>query len=115
MKFIEYLKSLGYAIRSRPVLNGRNGDKYQKGVDTTLFKDAMDFILQDSVDEAILVSGDSDFTGLISVFKDSRIKVKVWSFEKSIARSIVHELGNQDVNFLDCILDEITVRSGFDM
>ncbi|GAG90757.1 unnamed protein product [marine sediment metagenome] len=63
--FLEYLRSAGFIILSRPVRRTPNGRDYQKGIDTYIYSDILELTLGDHCDVAILVSGDEDFRSII--------------------------------------------------
>ena len=60
-------------------------------------------------DTVIIVSGDGDLTELVVSIKELAKKVKVWSFQKSMAHSLIEEAGEENVYFLDTIMEQITI------
>ena len=107
LRFIESLKSIGYAVRFDILVADKNGNERQKGVDTMIYADASKFILQDSVNELILVSGDSDFVGLVEIYQDSEIPITIWSWRKALSMALIEVARPENVKFLDDIIDKI--------
>ena len=107
LNFLKYLNSQGFIIQPKPVSISPTGIKKQKGVDIFIYKDIVELAEEDTYDKAILVSGDSDFIDLIKKLKELKKDIEVWSFKKSISKALIDEVGKENVNYIDDILDEI--------
>ena len=57
--------------------------------------------------KAILISGDSDFLDVVRKLKELKKEIEIWSFKKSTSRSLIEEAGQENVHYIDEILDEI--------
>ncbi|MCK4381277.1 MAG: NYN domain-containing protein, partial [Candidatus Lokiarchaeota archaeon] len=62
---------------------------------------------EDTYDKAVLISGDSDFLDVVRKLKELKKEIEIWSFKKSISRSLIEEAGYENVHYIDDILDEI--------
>ncbi|MFX1379193.1 MAG: NYN domain-containing protein [Promethearchaeota archaeon] len=107
LNFLKYLKAQGFIIQPKPVIISPNGVKKQKGVDIFIYKDIVELAEDDSYDKAILVSGDSDFLDVVKKLKELKKEIEIWSFKKSISRSLIEEAGKENVYYIDNILEKI--------
>ena len=107
LNFLKYLSAQGFVIQPKPVIVSPTGKKKQKGVDIFIYKDIVELAEEDTYDKAILVSGDSDFLDVVRKLKELKKEIEIWSFKKSISRSLIEEAGYENVHYIDDILDEI--------
>lgn len=107
LKFLNYIRAQGFIIQPKPVIISPNGKKKQKGLDIFIYKDIVELAEEDTYDKAILVSGDSDFLDLVKKLKELKKEIEIWSFKKSISRTLIDEAGQDNVHYIDNILDEI--------
>jgi len=107
LNFLKYLKAQGFIIQQKPVIISPTGKKKQKGVDIFIYKDIVELAEEDTYDKAILVSGDSDFLDIVRKLKELKKEIEIWSFKKSISRALIDEAGQDNVHYIDNILDEI--------
>ncbi|MFX1568417.1 MAG: NYN domain-containing protein [Promethearchaeota archaeon] len=107
LKFLNFLKAQGFIIQPKRVIISPTGIKKQKGVDIFIYKDIVELAEEDSYDKAVLISGDSDFLDVVKKLKELKKEIEIWSFKKSISRSLIEEAGQENVNYIDTILDEI--------
>jgi len=63
--------------------------------------------IRDRYDKAVLISGDSDFLDVVKKLKELKKDIEIWSFKKSISRVLIEEAGQENVHYIDTILDEI--------
>jgi len=110
-KFIKYLKHVGYVVQLKPIQETSEGKKKQKGVDISMFIDIVGLAEVDAFDTAIIVSGDRDFLDAVRILKELGKKSEVWSFKKSLAKSLKDETGENNIHYIDYILDDIEMRS----
>lgn len=106
-KFIKYLKHVGYVVQLKPIQETSEGKKKQKGVDISMFSDIVGLAEVDAYDTAIIVSGDRDFLDAVRMLKELGKKSEVWSFKKSLAKSLKDEAGENNIHYIDYILDDI--------
>ncbi|MFO7796810.1 MAG: NYN domain-containing protein [Promethearchaeati archaeon] len=83
---------------------------FEKKVDVRIAIDMVSFAYEDAYDTAILVSGDGDFLPVIKKVKELNKNVEVWAFRYSLANIIGGELGEENVFFLDDVLNEIKIE-----
>ena len=83
---------------------------FEKKVDVRIAIDMVSFAYEDAYDTAILVSGDGDFLPVIKKVKELNKNVEVWAFRYSLANVIGEELGEENVFFLDNVLNEIKIE-----
>ncbi len=107
LNFLKYLKAQGFVIQPKPITVSPTGIKKQKGVDIFIYKDIVELAEDDTYDKAILVSGDSDFLDVVRKLNELRKEIEIWSFKKSISRALIDEAGQENVYYIDNILDEI--------
>ncbi len=107
LKFLNYLRAQGFIIQPKPLITSPTGIKKQKGVDIFIYKDIVELAEQDIFDKGILLSGDSDFLDVVRKLKELKKEIEIWSFKKSISRSLIEEAGSNNIHYLDDILDDI--------
>lgn len=112
--FIAYLQSEGWTVVTIPVKTTPKGKKQQKRIDIRMYKHGVGFVQENMCDTVIIVSGDGDLTELVVSVKELAKKVKVWSFQKSMAQSLKDEAGEENVYYLDTIMDQITITPPHD-
>jgi len=83
---------------------------FEKKVDVRIAIDMVSFAYEDAYDTAILVSGDGDFLPVIKKVKELNKNVEVWAFRYSLAYIIGEEVGEQNVFYLDDVLNEIKIE-----
>ena len=105
--FLNYLRAQGFIIQAKPIMISPTGIKKQKGVDIFIYKDIVELAEEDTYDKAVLISGDSDFLDVVRKLKELKKEIEIWSFKKSISRSLIEEAGYENVHYIDDILDEI--------
>ncbi|TKJ16764.1 MAG: hypothetical protein CEE43_19335 [Promethearchaeota archaeon Loki_b32] len=105
--FLNYLRAQGFIIQPKPIIISPTGIKKQKGVDVFIYKDIVELAEEDTYDKAVLISGDSDFLDVVRKLKELKKEIEIWSFKKSISRSLIEEAGYENVHYIDDILDEI--------
>lgn len=109
--FIDYLQSLEWIVVTLPLKTTPKGKKQQKRIDLRMYKHGVGFVQENMCDKVIIVSGDGDLSELVVSIKELAKKVKVWSFQKSMAQSLKNEAGEENVYYLDTIMDQITITS----
>lgn len=112
--FIDYLLSLEWIVVTLPLKTTPKGKKQQKRIDLRMYKHGVGFVQENMCDTVIIVSGDGDLSELVVSVKELAKKVKVWSFQKSMAQSLKDEAGEENVYYLDTIMDQITITSPHD-
>ena len=109
-RFIDALEFAGWSITERPLKIKPSGKQSQSGVDEAMFLNIFDFAEEGAYEKAIIVSGDGIFVGVVKTLKELNIKVEIWSFRKSISRALIKEAGEENVSYLDDIIDEIKLE-----
>jgi len=112
--FIDYLQSEGWTVVTLPVKTTPKGKKQQKRIDLRMYKHGVGFVQENMCDTVIIVSGDGDLTELVVSIKELAKNVKVWSFQKSMAHSLIEEAGKENVYYLDTIMNQITITPPHD-
>lgn len=106
-KFIKYLKRVEYILRPVPIQESPGGERHQKGVDILMFADIIQLAKEDAYDKAIIVSGDGDFIEAVRTLKQNKKQLEVWSFRRSLSRKLRKAAGNNNVHYIDYILNDI--------
>lgn len=92
--FFEVLERFGYEVKTKPLKVYYGGEK--KGDwDMGIAIDAIE--IADKIDVAVLVSGDGDFSALLTHLKAKGVRTEVLAFGKTSAR----ELKDEATNFID--------------
>lgn len=74
--FYKSLKKYGYKIIFKEAIRGKDG-KTKANIDVELALEATKNFYEDKPKQAILVSGDGDFSSLIDFWKEKRVKAKI--------------------------------------
>lgn len=108
--FLKYIESAGYVIQKRPLRKYADGSTKQKGIDIYIYKDMVELAEEDAYDKAILVSGDGDFVDAIRRLKRLLKLYEVWSFRDSLSKLLRKEAGEDNIHYINDILDEISLQ-----
>ena len=83
-------------------LDEKNEEYYViKGDDIHLSLDMLRDACKDKYDQAILISGDGDFTPLIKYVKQEKKEVSCYCFKKSVSRDLLKEFPKQNIFFIN--------------
>ena len=110
-KFLKSLEICGYVVQPLPVQESPSGEKRQKGVDVFMYKDITELAEEGSYDKAIIVSGDGDLVEAVRKLRELGKKFEIWSFKKSLSRNLVTEAGEENINYIENILDSVEFRN----
>ena len=99
-------KKSGYIIKASFDKIAPSG-AIEKKVDIKIAIDIISLAYEDAYDTAVLVSGDGDFIPVVKKIKELDKEVEVWAFKYSMANMLKEELGQENINYIDDILDEI--------
>ena len=108
--FLEYLEEAGFKIQERPVKIAQDGTKKQAGMDVLIYKDITESAEEDFYDKAVLVSGDEDFVYAVERIKELGKEIEIWSFKDSLSYKLMQEAGEENIHYIDDILDKITIK-----
>lgn len=103
--FINYLKMSGFTVFSRKLEIKRNGKLVQKGVDVLMSLHIENLI--PAFDMAILIAGDSDYTVIVEMLKNSNKFVQIWSWKESMSKTLLKTVGKENVFYINSIWDKI--------
>ena len=106
--FLQYIKKAGYTIQARPLRVLSDGTTKQKGIDIFIYKDIVELAEEDAYDKAVLVSGDADFVDAVRKLKALKKRFEIWSFRKSLSKLLRKEAGEENIMYIDNILDEVS-------
>ena len=81
----------------------------EKKVDINLAIDIISLAYENTYDTAVLVSGDGDFVSVIKKVKELNKNVELWAFRYSLANTLKEELKNNNIFYLDEILNKIKI------
>jgi len=85
----------------------------EKKVDINIAIDVVSLAYENAYDTAVLVSGDGDFVPVVKKLKKLGKGVEIWAFKYSLANILKEEIGKENVYFLDDILNELQINSGY--
>ena len=109
--FIAYLESIGWKVVTLPVKTTAKGKMEQKRIDLRMYRHGYGFVQENMCDTVIIVSGDGDLAELVIAVKELDKSIEVWSFQKSMAHSLIEEAGEENTHYLDTIMEQITISS----
>lgn len=84
-KFLRYLNEVGFDVRDKQLVEHEDGTK-KGNWDVEITADILR--IAPKVDTIVLVSGDGDFTYLVDILKADGLRVEVWAFKESTAKSL---------------------------
>ena len=87
-----------------------SGRRSQNGVDEVMLLNICDFTKEGAHEKAIIVSGDRIFAGSVKRLKELKIKVEIWSFRKTISRTLIKEASVENDYYIDDVIDEIKLE-----
>ena len=99
-------KRSGYIIKASFDKIAASG-AIEKKVDIKIAIDIISLAYENAYDRAVLVSGDGDFIPVVKKVKELDKNVEVWAFRYSMANMLKEELGQENIYYIDDILDEI--------
>ncbi len=79
----------------------------EKKVDIKIAIDIISLAYENAYDTAVLVSGDGDFVPVVRKVKELDKKVEGWAFRYSLANALKEELEQENINYLDDVLNKI--------
>ena len=103
--FMKYLKASEFTLLSRKLVKKPDGTLAQKGVDVLMSLQIVNLI--NNFDVAIIITGDSDFTVIVELLKNSNKFVQIWSWKESLSKNLLTEAGEDNVCYINSIWDRI--------
>ncbi len=82
-------------------------DAVEKKVDIKIAIDIISLAYENAYDTAILVSGDGDFVPVVKKVKELDKNLELWAFRYSLANALKEELEQENINYLDDVLNKI--------
>jgi len=109
-KFMDALRQSGISVtvktlKMRRDSSGGHPRAVEKGVDVALVTDLLSFAWEGAYDDAVLVSGDADYTGAVEKVKSKGRMIDVVAWKESLSREL--KLVASKVVYIDDIVDEI--------
>jgi len=108
-KFIDALRQSGVSVTVKTLKMRRDSSgkprAVEKGVDVALVTDLLSFAWEEAYDDAVLVSGDADYTGAVEKVKSKGRMVDVVAWKESLSREL--KLVASKVVYIDDIIDKI--------
>jgi uncharacterized LabA/DUF88 family protein len=109
-KFMDMLRQSGISVTAKTLKMRRDASGGQlraveKGVDVALVTDLLSFAWEGAYDDAVLVSGDADYTGAVEKVKSKGRMVDVVAWRESLSREL--RLVASKVVYIDDIVDKI--------
>lgn len=104
-KFYQVLKRNNIIVRKIPLIKKPSGKQKEKEVDISLALDLFDFVVEDKLDRAILVSGDGDFRPLIKKVKKYNKQIEIWSFRNALSSRLKQEIERENLHYIDEYLE----------
>lgn len=104
-KFFQLLKRNNIIVKKIPLVKKPSGKQKEKEVDISLALDLFDFIVEDNLDRAILVSGDGDFRPLIKKVKKYNKQIEIWSFRNALSSRLKQEIERENLHYIDEYLE----------
>ncbi|MFX0069707.1 MAG: NYN domain-containing protein [Candidatus Hermodarchaeota archaeon] len=82
-------------------------EAFEKKIDIQIAIDMISLAYENAYDIVVLVSGDGDFIPVVKKLKELGKKVEVWAFRYSLANALKEELDQENIFYIDDILNEI--------
>lgn len=79
----------------------------EKKVDIQIAIDVVSLGYENAYDRAVLVSGDGDFVPIVKKLKELDKDVELWAFRYSLANALKEELSQENIFYVDDILNTI--------
>jgi len=111
-KFLDWLRRSEITVIPKTLkqrvnpLDGRPRS-VEKGVDVALVTDLLSFAWENAYEDAVLVSGDADYTGAVEKVQGKGKNVEVVSWRESLSRELKNAASK--VIYLDDIIDSVKV------
>jgi len=110
VKFMDALRQSGISVISKTLKMRRDSSggtprAVEKGVDVALVTDLLSFAWEEAYDDAVLVSGDADYTEAVKKVKGKGRMVDVVAWRESLSREL--KLVASKVVYIDDIIDKI--------
>jgi len=106
-RLIRALKKTGWTVIPCPITRLSNGSMKQEGVDEEMLLLITQFACEDYYEKAVIISGDRIFVKAVDYLKSLEKVVEVWSFKRSLSRYLIEAVGEENVHYIDDILEEI--------
>jgi uncharacterized LabA/DUF88 family protein len=113
-KFLDMLRQSEITVKPK-LLKQRAGSmagvkRYvEKGVDVAVVTDLLSLAWENAYDDAVLVSGDADYTGAVDKVRSKGKMVEVVAWRDSMSRELKNAVNK--VIYLDDIIDKIKMSS----
>jgi len=109
-KFMDMLRQSGITVvakklKQRGVLADGRPRLVEKGVDVALVTELLSFAWENAYEDAVLVSGDADYTGAVEKVKSKGRMVDVVAWRDSLSREL--KLVASKVTYIDDIIDKV--------
>jgi uncharacterized LabA/DUF88 family protein len=114
-RFMDMLRQNGITVvpkklKLRGVLPTGKPRVIEKGVDVALVTDLLSLAWEEAYEDAVLVSGDADYTGAVEKVKSKGKIVEVVSWHDSLSREL--KLVASKVTYLDDLIDKVKLLTG---
>ena len=109
-KFMDMLRQSGISVTAKTLKmrrdpSGSQTRAVEKGVDVALVTDLLSFAWEGAYDDAVLVSGDADYTGAVEKVKSKGRMVDVVAWRESLSREL--KLVASKVVYIDDIVEKV--------
>ncbi|MFX0137617.1 MAG: NYN domain-containing protein, partial [Candidatus Hodarchaeota archaeon] len=102
----ELINRSGYVIKASFDKIASSGT-IEKKVDINIAIDIISLAYENAYDTAVLVSGDGDFVPVVKRVKELDKKIEIWAFRYSLANALKEEIEQENIHYLDDILNKI--------
>lgn len=85
--------------------------RIEKKVDIKIAIDMISLAYENEYDTAVLVSGDGDFIPVVKKIIELGKEIEIWAFKYSLANALKEEVGQQNIKYLDDVLDRIKIQN----
>jgi len=86
-------------------------DRIEKKIDIKIAIDIISLAYENLYEIAALVSGDGDFVPVVKKLQELEKNVEVWAFKYSLANALKEEVGQENIKYLDDVLDRIKIQN----
>lgn len=108
-KFIGMLRQSGFTVESRKLKERHGSRNVEKGVDVALVTDLLSLAWEQAYDDAIVISGDADYTEAVEKVKSKGKTIEIVAWRDSISGDLKRAASK--VTYLDDLMPKVRLTT----